>query len=659
MSQSNGSKSLSPTAKKKNVSTTIGLIVDSPDKLLDSVNEALQKSFSYIACKLFQPRTQQPFADIMMTGSTWSYRIIPIMDGLEKLVDISSQGSLGSPKFASLMKYLQKQLEYMQYVKVFGVLFDVPANPQVNSHIARLVNGHLANQFSATTINLCFDVGNREPGGRGFSGYPFIQESYDDDIEENSISRQSSIDDSPWNQWNNLRFMLKSDRRVSLALRVKADLPETEVQERWSGEPVGFLVLPTSIFQENSQGFPVLSKAHQKFLSKIIFKNPRCCVIIEGHARVKTHTEYVQYIEHAVLSQVSKLRETNYLIEGTEDGLQVPLQPLRDNLEAATYEIFEKDPVKYSVYRDAIRQAIQDRIDNTDLVIMVVGAGRGPLVTCCITAAESVKKKVTIFVVEKNPNAIATLNAWKETSWSKSKVLQDLSIFEADMRTFTAPKKVDIVVSELLGSFSDNELSPECLDGVFNSVKDDSISIPESYTSFLRPIMSQKLFNECNAFVTYKSGMSDTRKVFETSYVVNIHNYYSPWTAQPLFTFEHKEGELKKHPKERSNDRFKVLSFENNPLDIVVHGFAGYFETVLYKDFKLSINPETFSQGMFSWFPIFFPLQNPIEVPVNTRVTVQFWRVVTETAVWYEWSVVHPVVTGISNSNGRSEKMLH
>ena len=39
------------------------------------------------------------------------------------------------------------------------------------------------------------------------------------------------------------------------------------------------------------------------------------------------------------------------------------------------------------------------------------------------------------------------------------------------MRTVELPEKVDILVSELLGSFGDNELSPECLDGAVRSLK--------------------------------------------------------------------------------------------------------------------------------------------------------------------------------------------
>lgn len=39
------------------------------------------------------------------------------------------------------------------------------------------------------------------------------------------------------------------------------------------------------------------------------------------------------------------------------------------------------------------------------------------------------------------------------------------------MRDWNPPEKADIIVSELLGSFGDNELSPECLDNVIKFLK--------------------------------------------------------------------------------------------------------------------------------------------------------------------------------------------
>lgn len=46
-----------------------------------------------------------------------------------------------------------------------------------------------------------------------------------------------------------------------------------------------------------------------------------------------------------------------------------------------------------------------------------------------------------------------------------------VTIVSSDMREWNAPEKTDILVSELLGSFGDNELSPECLDGVQKFLK--------------------------------------------------------------------------------------------------------------------------------------------------------------------------------------------
>jgi hypothetical protein len=46
------------------------------------------------------------------------------------------------------------------------------------------------------------------------------------------------------------------------------------------------------------------------------------------------------------------------------DHLQQPLQPLMDNLEGETYEGFEKDPIKYRQYEEAVYRALCDRSQN-------------------------------------------------------------------------------------------------------------------------------------------------------------------------------------------------------------------------------------------------------------------------------------------------------
>ena len=41
-------------------------------------------------------------------------------------------------------------------------------------------------------------------------------------------------------------------------------------------------------------------------------------------------------------------------------------------------------------------------------IVMVVGAGRGPLVDASLRAAKSVDREVKIYAVEKNPGAVVT-----------------------------------------------------------------------------------------------------------------------------------------------------------------------------------------------------------------------------------------------------------
>ena len=140
------------------------------------------------------------------------------------------------------------------------------------------------------------------------------------------------------------------------------------------------------------------------------------------------------------------------------DYLQAPLQPLMDNLENDTYEGFERDPVKYRQYEEAVYQALVDRADaNGDpTVIFVCGAGRGPLVEGCLRAARRADRRISLTAIEKNPNAFVILQERKAIEWG-----DQVELVFSDMRTFVPRQQADIIVSELLGSFGDNELSPE------------------------------------------------------------------------------------------------------------------------------------------------------------------------------------------------------
>lgn len=60
------------------------------------------------------------------------------------------------------------------------------------------------------------------------------------------------------------------------------------------------------------------------------------------------------------------------LLSSYEDILETPLQPLYDNLDSYTYEVFERDPVKYKLYQNAITSALEDRVTDEEMDSKVV-----------------------------------------------------------------------------------------------------------------------------------------------------------------------------------------------------------------------------------------------------------------------------------------------
>jgi protein arginine N-methyltransferase 5 len=357
---------------------------------------------------------------------------------------------------------------------------------------------------------------------------------------------------------------------------------------------------------------------------------------------------------------------------GFQDYLQSPLQPLSDNLESITYEVFEKDPIKYAWYERAIAQALRDwntqqkatSSEDGAVVIAVVGAGRGPLVTRALNASESSGVPVRVYAIEKNPNAYVLLQRHNREDWNHR-----VTIVKTDMRAWKGPSKpdgsfgkVDILVSELLGSFADNELSPECLDGVQHVLNvDNGISIPASYTAHLTPISTPRLWADLlhrsttvdpGAFeipwvvmfqqMDYLSTEADQPSIAQSQLVngtkANQLNLDAPLVpnVQTAWKFAHPvpltilaQSSLRRGGSasggggglvggdgaNEHNARFCKLKFEIQEQG-VCHGLGGYFETVLYSGsegpVELSTNPVTMedkSKDMISWFPILFPLK--------------------------------------------------
>ncbi|KAE8149135.1 protein methyltransferase RmtC [Aspergillus avenaceus] len=568
-----------------------------------------------------------------------------------------------------------------------------------------------------------------------------------------------------WDAWDTIRRICKYHSRLSVALSLPKHLPPMSVQSRWHSEPVRLLTFDSNSFIKNQKGYPVLSKAHQALISRFMrLRTPPWILLCdigpipgvgfddvsankpEGHeypslaqAAVsnKRHydpTPYLSYIRNLQQRQPSRSAIERFGV-GYQDYLQAPLQPLTVNLESITYEVFEKDPIKYEWYERAVAKALSDWAEqkkptsNPDgrVVVAVVGAGRGPLVTRALKASAETGVEIDLWAVEKNQNAFVLLQRHNDTIWGGK-----VTLVQSDMRSWKGPKvekkastpapapvgqslgiessllsdseterqnnthsqqslnntpkpeltptTIDIVISELLGSFGDNELSPECLDGISHLLNPvHGISIPESYTAHLTPISAPKLHADImNQTISNPAAP-------ETPYVVMLHAVDFLSTNQPSAATIMNSGNGSGSYQGNARASISTLPGSENPIPFVqtawsfshpnknippqspytatisnshnvrrtrlsfpiqnrgvCHGLAGYFETVLYRDVELSTNPVTMdskSANMISWFPIYFPLKTPLNVPDNGEVVVTMYRQTDDRKVWYEWMV--------------------
>ncbi|GAA6058643.1 hypothetical protein JCM10212_004054 [Sporobolomyces blumeae] len=535
---------------------------------------------------------------------------------------------------------LRQEISFASYLSVATIILPPPRleNREYLADYARAINGALASSWHIN-ISIRLPIAEYSPtelaARPGSSAY-------------NAIAPEADRSET-WDMWNILRGLCSYSPRLSLTLDLSNPLPPSRSLGRWSAEPVKHVFLPCSTFIPNAKGYPVLSKSMQAFLKGIFRFRPT--VILSGAHR-SLHPSggnlaYAQYIRF-LYRKSNELVPVEEYAQGYMDHLQQPLQPLMDNLEGETYEGFEKDPIKYRQYEEAVYRALLDRPDGTITTIFVVGAGRGPLVAGCLRAAERAQRRVSVTAVEKNPSAFVILQERSALEWGSQ-----VKLVYSDMRSFSPREKADIIVSELLGSFGDNELSPECLDGVMRTLKPDGISIPASYTSYLAPISTSRLHTEVtNPQVASASTVVDTKPA-EQPYVVMfsaMHTLSAPGgrlgveKIQECWTFDHPRPDVVVDSEglpftNHHNARSTHLSF-HIPRAGICHGFAGYFEAVLYADVTLSIHPERAAGDMLSWFPIFFPLAEPMYLPARSELDVQMWRLTdnTKRRVWFEWS---------------------
>lgn len=565
-----------------------------------------------------------------------------------------------NPRIAALStQVLLREISYAVYC---GVTYFIVTGPKRRTNI---------DQYSQAISSLLAAL---PPYCHLLVHLPFAEEDY---ISSRTGDRVPPTDYlSIWDVWNTIRTINNYAPNLSVMLQVppKCNFPAI-VASRWYAEPVKMLMISSATFVGNARGYPVLPKVTQSLLFKFFSKNPFLIISdVYDRSFEGGSNSYLLYARHLVKMRPKPSAIEAYS-EGYNDLLQLPLQPLADNLESSTYEVFERDPVKYAQYEKAITKALQD-IHKPYIYVAVVGAGRGPLVERVLIAANNAGKNVHVFAIEKNESACIHLARRLQFEWTG----RNVEIIRTDMREWRPSGiRLSLIVSELLGSFGDNEASPECLDGLdtYSLLDSDGIMIPQSYTAYFTPAMSATLYT--NAFNFKPSSTSSSapgtslalnnstplgghNPTLQTPYVVMLNSVdiLAPGQYGKAWTFTHPSNAPQNsnlHNTRKTKHTFTI------PSQGTMHGIAGYFESTLYKDVSLSTRPDTIdsrSKGMLSWFPMWFPLTAPLYVTEGSEVDISIWRLTDNKRVWYEWVVetfIKPAPTGTGSSSRRRVRM--
>lgn len=554
--------------KRKRISC--GLYDSCPVSLKTAIQSAFEYGFHFIVTQLSHPSYIQdlkgpyvPYiigrSDRVLTGNEWNRLIV---GELSTSIDVDNEDAVVSK---TSKQKLEQELGFASHLGVPAILIHL-TKPK-NVQLSRVINDKLVSNFSyAVWVQI-----------------PMVHES--------QYKSTTDIKYDSWNFWNDFRIHCDYDKRVGVVLELPdvQHVPPCDEIDRWVGEPVKALVIQASYFLTNQYGKPVLPKVHQEIIKRFMALDVQYIIHLDVEGDYSFYVKYMTYLGKKLYC-CDTMAE---FVQGCEDYLQNPLQPLSEHLEMNVYEVFEKDRVKYDTYQKAVHKALELWTEKRPPVVMVVGAGRGPLVQAVLNVSRILDIEVKVYAVEKNPYAVNTLAHRVMSEWG----LQ-VTLVKEDMRTWQAPESADILVSELLGSFGDNELSPECLDGAQRFLTPKTgISIPCQYTSFLAPLQSLKIYNEIrNGRLPDKT----LKQCLETPYVVHLANYQQLAPAQPLFTFDH-PNYSEDGP---DNTRYKSLKFPPVAKSCVLTAFVGFFETNLFDDVTLSTNPKTHTPDMVRLFCI-------------------------------------------------------
>ena len=144
--------------------------------------------------------------------------------------------------------------------------------------------------------------------------------------------------ENAWNTWNTfLSNLPENQNKVGVVLELGETAPTDLEMKRWQAEVLLGLSISTERFIPNKEKYPVLRREFQEVVKRAF--EHKAQIIIHGQDNHNWGVDaYQKYIYHLYETR-EPMSVYNDFSMGYEELLQIPLQPLKDNLDNATYEV--------------------------------------------------------------------------------------------------------------------------------------------------------------------------------------------------------------------------------------------------------------------------------------------------------------------------------
>lgn len=269
------------------------------------------------------------------------------------------------------------------------------------------------------------------------------------------------------------------------------------------------------------------------------------------------------------------------------------------------------------------KNALEEIIDQNSIVADV-GTGTGVL---AIWASMAGAKKV--YAIEKDRQIFKVASRLVEEN-----KLNNIILINADAKKVILPEKVDIIVSECIGSFGINEpFIPTVSVFKEKNLKKGGIIIPSII--YLEVVPCETLFYDVWVDFSQQDLLGISLHCFDT----HLKNQ--------IFTVIGDQDEFLSSPQklwQLNLDKYKgnTIKFNsslkfNTIRDGIFHGFLGWFKAYLTSRVILDTSP---TSPRTHWYQIFFPIQHPIEVRKGDVISAKFEAKINAKSIKWKWTVI-------------------